>query len=168
MYNEIQLTKNKMDLNIRKMTNYPPSPVSIYSKLQRIGSQKTYCYFPSLKFVSNCAQGANNLQLTLTLNRGWCCFWGTCNSFYLQQQSFILETTCWYARCEILFSLARTESWRQAGRVPGILYRTYFIACTREFNYSSKLNKRGWYKSRYLNLAELERFAMTGNWHIVF
>ena len=24
-YNEIQLTKNKMDLNIRKITNYPPS-----------------------------------------------------------------------------------------------------------------------------------------------
>ena len=23
---EIQLTKNKMDLNIRKMTNHPPSP----------------------------------------------------------------------------------------------------------------------------------------------
>ena len=27
-YNEIQLTKNKMDLNIRKMTNHPPSPDS--------------------------------------------------------------------------------------------------------------------------------------------
>ena len=26
-YNEIQLTKNKMDLNNRKMTNHPPSPV---------------------------------------------------------------------------------------------------------------------------------------------
>ena len=25
-YNEIQLTKNKMDLNIRKMTTHPPSP----------------------------------------------------------------------------------------------------------------------------------------------
>ena len=25
-YNEIQLTKNKMDLNNRKMTNHPPSP----------------------------------------------------------------------------------------------------------------------------------------------
>ena len=25
-YNEIQLTKNIMDLNIRKMTNHPPSP----------------------------------------------------------------------------------------------------------------------------------------------
>ena len=27
-YNEIQLTKNKMDLNIRKMANQPPSPVN--------------------------------------------------------------------------------------------------------------------------------------------
>ena len=27
-YNETQLTKNK-DLNIRKMTNHPPSPVNI-------------------------------------------------------------------------------------------------------------------------------------------
>ena len=25
-YNEIRLTKNKMDLNSRKMTNHPPSP----------------------------------------------------------------------------------------------------------------------------------------------
>ena len=25
-YNEILLTKNKIDLSIRKMTNYPPSP----------------------------------------------------------------------------------------------------------------------------------------------
>ena len=25
-YNEIQLTKSKMDLNIRKMTNHPPTP----------------------------------------------------------------------------------------------------------------------------------------------
>ena len=27
-YYEIQLTKNKMDLNIRKMTNHPPSSVT--------------------------------------------------------------------------------------------------------------------------------------------
>ena len=26
-YNEIQLTKNKMDLNNGKITNHPPSPV---------------------------------------------------------------------------------------------------------------------------------------------
>ena len=25
-YNEFQLTKNKIDLNIRKITNHPPSP----------------------------------------------------------------------------------------------------------------------------------------------
>ena len=28
-YNEIQLTKNKMDLNNRKMKDHPPSPVII-------------------------------------------------------------------------------------------------------------------------------------------
>ena len=28
-YNQIQLTKNKMDLNIRKMTSHPPSPDNI-------------------------------------------------------------------------------------------------------------------------------------------
>ena len=28
-YNEIQLTKNKMDLNIQKMTNHPPSPETL-------------------------------------------------------------------------------------------------------------------------------------------
>ena len=30
MYNEIQSTKNKMDLNNRKMTNHSPSPVKMY------------------------------------------------------------------------------------------------------------------------------------------
>ena len=30
-YNEIQLTKNKMDLNNRKMTNHPPSPDRTYN-----------------------------------------------------------------------------------------------------------------------------------------
>ena len=32
-YNEIQLTKNKMDLNIQKMINHPPSPVNIIIKV---------------------------------------------------------------------------------------------------------------------------------------
>ena len=31
-YNEINLTKNKMDLNIRKMTNHPPSAVNIENR----------------------------------------------------------------------------------------------------------------------------------------
>ena len=31
--NEIQLTKNKMDLNNQKMTNHPPSPVSERNKI---------------------------------------------------------------------------------------------------------------------------------------
>ena len=30
-YNEIQLTKNKVDLNIQKMTNHPLSPVPKYN-----------------------------------------------------------------------------------------------------------------------------------------
>ena len=29
-YNEIQLTKNNVDLNNRKMTNHPPSPGEVY------------------------------------------------------------------------------------------------------------------------------------------
>ena len=29
VYNEIQLTKNKMDLNNRKMPYHPPSPVTL-------------------------------------------------------------------------------------------------------------------------------------------
>ena len=37
-YNEIQLTKNKMDLNIRKMTNHPPSPRAKSSSLTSLGS----------------------------------------------------------------------------------------------------------------------------------
>ena len=35
-YNEIQLTKNKMDLNIRKMPNQPPSPNKIPENEQSI------------------------------------------------------------------------------------------------------------------------------------
>ena len=31
-YNEVQLTKNKMDLNNRKMINHPPSPDSMFNK----------------------------------------------------------------------------------------------------------------------------------------
>ena len=33
-YNEIQLTKNIMDLNIRKMTNHPPSPDQKYVRIR--------------------------------------------------------------------------------------------------------------------------------------
>ena len=34
-YNEIQLTKNKMDLNNRKMTNHPPSPEILWRHIIR-------------------------------------------------------------------------------------------------------------------------------------
>ena len=37
-YNEFQLTKNKMDLNIRKMTNHPPSPEVL--NIKQINSTK--------------------------------------------------------------------------------------------------------------------------------
>ena len=40
-YNEIQLTKNKIDWNNRKMLNHPPSPGSLFPKavneLPRLG-----------------------------------------------------------------------------------------------------------------------------------
>ena len=32
-YNEIQLTKNKMNFNIKKMKNHPPSPDIIHTYL---------------------------------------------------------------------------------------------------------------------------------------
>ena len=41
-YNEIQLTKNKMDLNNRKITNHPPSLVQQYNC--RNYSQSIVCY----------------------------------------------------------------------------------------------------------------------------
>ena len=47
-YNEFQLTKNKMDLNIRKMTNHPPSPVNVYIHLhqrKKRGSTIQYGYW---------------------------------------------------------------------------------------------------------------------------
>ena len=47
-YDEIQLTKNKMDLNIRKMTNHPPSPLGqgelmheCFPKHLRMGTART-------------------------------------------------------------------------------------------------------------------------------
>ena len=39
-YNEFQLTKNKMDLNIRKMTNHPPSPDLGVSMERKAGTKK--------------------------------------------------------------------------------------------------------------------------------
>ena len=35
-WKSIQLTKNKMDLNVRKMTNHPPSPVQNKIKISII------------------------------------------------------------------------------------------------------------------------------------
>ena len=48
-YNEIQLIKNKMDINIRKMTNHPPSPeVNIWLKIF------LYMHFCSLWALTGC------------------------------------------------------------------------------------------------------------------
>ena len=34
-YSEIELTKRKMDLNIRKITNHPPYPVFQHEEMQK-------------------------------------------------------------------------------------------------------------------------------------
>ena len=36
VYNEIQLSKNKMDLNNRKMTNHPPSSGAVGVKMKLV------------------------------------------------------------------------------------------------------------------------------------
>ena len=40
-YNEIQFTKNKMDLNIRKMINHPPSPDATTQRYITFGVDRT-------------------------------------------------------------------------------------------------------------------------------
>ena len=46
-YTEIQLTKNKMDLNVRKMINHPPSPENFGGDVIQIKSntfnKHNYC-----------------------------------------------------------------------------------------------------------------------------
>ena len=48
--NEFQLTKNKMDLNIRKMTNHPPSPDFAYNSGHLAG------------FIFSCTRGKSTIQ----------------------------------------------------------------------------------------------------------
>ena len=45
-YNEIQLTKNKMYLNIRKMTNHPPSPDYRVFCRQQVQDDVGQCFSP--------------------------------------------------------------------------------------------------------------------------
>ena len=52
-YNEIQLTKNIMDLNMRKMTNHPPSPVLIYTSWYR---QPRWWYFLQFSQFALCSR----------------------------------------------------------------------------------------------------------------
>ena len=58
-YNEIQLTKNKMDLNIRKMTNHPPSPgftdktnLMILHRLPSLGTQRHIPLFSNFSIIN--------------------------------------------------------------------------------------------------------------------
>ena len=40
-YDEIKLTKNEMDLNIRKMINHPPSPV-VFQRMKHLTIKVNY------------------------------------------------------------------------------------------------------------------------------
>ena len=56
MYNEIQLTKNKMDLNNRKITNHPPSHVNLVLQIYSFLPWKTSEIFST----SNVVKGTMN------------------------------------------------------------------------------------------------------------
>ena len=63
-YYETQLTKNKMDLNIRKMTNHPPSPDILNSN----------CIFRSvkpMKYWKHSSIKTNSIKLTTKLYPEW-------------------------------------------------------------------------------------------------
>ena len=50
-YNEFQLTKNKMDLNNRKMTNHPPSPDTTAKKFNIDVISRTALQVTSKTFI---------------------------------------------------------------------------------------------------------------------
>ena len=52
MYNEIQLTKNKMDLNIRKITNHPPSPDYQCNNIVKFSTLYYSCQVSAIAFDS--------------------------------------------------------------------------------------------------------------------
>ena len=54
--NEIQLTKSKMDLNNRKMTNHPPSPVTQYMSSVNINYPTSSQYIKVEHRELNCCQ----------------------------------------------------------------------------------------------------------------
>ena len=47
-HNKIQLTKNKMELNNRKMTNHPPSPASNTTEFREYVAEKAKFMMSSL------------------------------------------------------------------------------------------------------------------------
>ena len=52
-YNEVQLTKNKMDLNIWKMTNHPPSPGYFVKKKKYFPPPQATAPHPNLPGCKN-------------------------------------------------------------------------------------------------------------------
>ena len=58
--NGIQLTKNKMDLNNRKMTNHPPSPATRTN--QRVQTHRWLTRKQSILRVHNASSSRNQLQ----------------------------------------------------------------------------------------------------------
>ena len=60
-YNEIQLTKNKMDLNIRKITNHPPSPGSKYNN----NKQNVVIFYKKWKKYNEVQLTKNKMDLNI-------------------------------------------------------------------------------------------------------
>ena len=52
-YNETQLTRNKMDLNIQKMTNHPPSlgPSPVKLALKKVVPKEYFDLFGNVTFI---------------------------------------------------------------------------------------------------------------------
>ena len=74
-HNEIQLTKNKMDLNIREMTNHPPSPG--YNSSKYVGTKQCRLNTPFITnkimhfLLKKCLINAinnNKMQINVTYN----------------------------------------------------------------------------------------------------
>ena len=64
-YNKIQLTKSKMDLNIRKMTNHPPSPGTQILNNSTIQNTQSSRYFWHVSYKT--AGSVRRLMLRYTL-----------------------------------------------------------------------------------------------------
>ena len=59
-YNETQLTKNKMDLNIRKMTNHPPLPRKLRPKqgLSHLAKKASTSQYDIIIIIITCPASA--------------------------------------------------------------------------------------------------------------